>query len=676
MTSYLVFEDLKHIPCYVINLDGQESKWLITKQRLQDLGFSNINRYSAVDGKLTNPTIELQKKYDVNWFENFKNKSEQACALSHLNLLSEMTQKNEEYRLIFEDDIIIHSDFHEKFKQLKIIKNSFDVLFLGGWFWSKQYNDICVKDLSKALDKELQRTCIRNAVSYEAHAYLVNSRFAQECITKFKHWRGHRQAVDNFYTEDNTLDIRKCLLTHSPAESSNLDEIRTRDGNICGLIYQTHQYISNIQPKQYIETTIEDLPVQWIQYSNNTSDVYNNFKLYSSPSPIHSFDVALKDRGLLIIKNGIISNGGLLFSENGEKLHADVSWVGKKENRSELQRKVFWMHQYDRIDDIVYHEGVALNLYNIWSNINAHHAIAETASKLSLIEQYSPNILNEADWFIIPQNNFVLYKQLLTLYNIPENKCLNVNYKHSWGFSKVITPVDHGCFYKDVFKNTQKRFNICYNENSTQRVFLTRSSCGRDVYNINELTTYLEKNNFVSVDAAQNYNIPQILSNAEIVIAAHGAALTNLIFCRPGTIVIELIPEFFRSDIYANICYSNNLQYNGIVCKDSAIIKTISHNTPFSEKSFIVDTSLIDDILYQHKNKEVVSTIELAVTETLDFNTLDEPHNVESSNIPINPHESINSVLMDSILKESPRTRPDIIINAPKIVTSYLIRPS
>jgi capsular polysaccharide biosynthesis protein len=42
----------------------------------------------------------------------------------------------------------------------------------------------------------------------------------------------------------------------------------------------------------------------------------------------------------------------------------------------------------------------------------------------------------------------------------------------------------------------------------------------------------------------------RVFSSAEIVIAPHGGGLTNLVFCAPGTIVIE-----FFSPAYVNVCY-------------------------------------------------------------------------------------------------------------------------
>ena len=44
----------------------------------------------------------------------------------------------------------------------------------------------------------------------------------------------------------------------------------------------------------------------------------------------------------------------------------------------------------------------------------------------------------------------------------------------------------------------------------------------------------------------------RLFRGAEVIVAPHGAALTNLGFCRPGTQVIELL-----MDAYCNWCFRN-----------------------------------------------------------------------------------------------------------------------
>ena len=49
--------------------------------------------------------------------------------------------------------------------------------------------------------------------------------------------------------------------------------------------------------------------------------------------------------------------------------------------------------------------------------------------------------------------------------------------------------------------------------------------------------------------------------NANSIIGAHGAALTNLVFCKPKTKVIELKPFGHPGKNYQRISKVNNLHY-------------------------------------------------------------------------------------------------------------------
>ena len=55
----------------------------------------------------------------------------------------------------------------------------------------------------------------------------------------------------------------------------------------------------------------------------------------------------------------------------------------------------------------------------------------------------------------------------------------------------------------------------------------------------------------------------QVLSfnHADIVFAVAGGASPTVMFCKPGTIVIELIPPDFRGDCRCELCALLNLNY-------------------------------------------------------------------------------------------------------------------
>ena len=88
---------------------------------------------------------------------------------------------------------------------------------------------------------------------------------------------------------------------------------------------------------------------------------------------------------------------------------------------------------------------------------------------------------------------------------------------------------------------------------SDRRIYISRARCGtRRVLNEDELMMALEPHGFTRVfpeDLSFTAQI-QLFNEASIVIAPHGAALTNLVFCREGTRVVELF-----SPHYVNVCY-------------------------------------------------------------------------------------------------------------------------
>jgi capsular polysaccharide biosynthesis protein len=54
----------------------------------------------------------------------------------------------------------------------------------------------------------------------------------------------------------------------------------------------------------------------------------------------------------------------------------------------------------------------------------------------------------------------------------------------------------------------------------------------------------------------------ELMSETSIVIGAHGAALSNLLFCRNGTAVIEIFsPDYFRTDCYYTLSAIKSFNY-------------------------------------------------------------------------------------------------------------------
>ena len=59
----------------------------------------------------------------------------------------------------------------------------------------------------------------------------------------------------------------------------------------------------------------------------------------------------------------------------------------------------------------------------------------------------------------------------------------------------------------------------------------------------------------------------RLFEGADIIVSIHGAALTNLSFCKRGTTVIELFAAPWRLRMFENISLLRGLNYHAIVCQ-------------------------------------------------------------------------------------------------------------
>lgn len=56
------------------------------------------------------------------------------------------------------------------------------------------------------------------------------------------------------------------------------------------------------------------------------------------------------------------------------------------------------------------------------------------------------------------------------------------------------------------------------------------------------------------------------LAGASVVVSPHGAGLSNLIACRPGTQVLEIFPPTINNDSFARLCMDLKLSYHYLRC--------------------------------------------------------------------------------------------------------------
>jgi GR25 family glycosyltransferase involved in LPS biosynthesis len=137
------WKDLLKSKCFILNLDNETERLEICGKRIAKAGFSNIERYRAIDGKHD----DIQKEWEKfgnpkfhEWDKEFhKNKCKQACALGHYGIWKKIIDEKMEYAVVFEDDVQFHKYWDILAPEYWNITNKdFDVVFMGNQIIDQQ----------------------------------------------------------------------------------------------------------------------------------------------------------------------------------------------------------------------------------------------------------------------------------------------------------------------------------------------------------------------------------------------------------------------------------------------------------------------------------------------------------------------------------------------------------
>ena len=117
-------------------------------------------------------------------------------------------------------------------------------------------------------------------------------------------------------------------------------------------------------------------------------------------------------------------------------------------------------------------------------------------------------------------------------------------------------------FLRSVFLKTKDA-----SRSQGRRIFITRpAGVNRAVINEQDLLYEIQKTGLenVTMEGMTLAEQADLFYSADVIVTTHGGALTNLVYCRPGTKVIELFGEHVFSYYYglANLC---GLDYTAIL---------------------------------------------------------------------------------------------------------------
>jgi len=213
---------------------------------------------------------------------------------------------------------------------------------------------------------------------------------------------------------------------------------------------------------------------------------------------------------------------------------------------------------------------------------NYFHWMFDILPRIKLIKNIKN--LKNIDYFYFPELK-KWQKDTLSIFKIPKNKFINSKkYRHIE--ADLVFATSHPWYTKGHMVSESKNLPawavnwvsntfLKYKKKTycNKKIFIDRSEsifkhC--QIINNDEVKNNLMKMGFSIHETGKMSFFEQIylFNNAKVIIGAHGAAFTNLVFCKPKTKIIEIIPKSHPNTVNKKISRIKNLNYFRFITKD------------------------------------------------------------------------------------------------------------
>lgn len=244
-------------------------------------------------------------------------------------------------------------------------------------------------------------------------------------------------------------------------------------------------------------------------------------------------------------------------------------------------------------------ENKTVAVLNSFFGFNYYHWMFDVAARLYLIRKSNITI----DLYIT-SCPFPFQDEILTLLGIPPEKRINIMpYLFIQANKLVIPSFIHS--YKGIMPGWSVHFlrEELYLKRDVkkragyERIYISRARAQhRKMINEDEVMNLLEQHGFkcIFLEDESVLDKIEIFHSAEMIIAPHGAGLTNLLFCNPGTKIIELFHPGWIFPCYRFISFYAGLDYHCLPGEGEHIYRMDLRN---ASKDIVVDIHRLSNLL-------------------------------------------------------------------------------
>lgn len=292
---------------------------------------------------------------------------------------------------------------------------------------------------------------------------------------------------------------------------------------------------------------------------SHTIPLFSSWKFEHATFPLTKekpYQVRLPQPYVTIFENASLCTQAGIVLCNG-KIYQDSLWAWSPLYKAPSD--LFPLPTAEKTEEIV--ATIALEGFS-----NYYHWITEILPRIHLLQKASCHY----DKLYTPSLRYAFQKVTLQALGIDLTTVIEATAETHLAPKKLIFPsqVAQSCitplWVVDFLHATfLKDYQV---QNGKRRIFITRENASiRKIINEQEIFDFIEPYGFekVAMEKLSVFEQAQLAQEAEIIMGTHGAGMTNIIFARPETKVIELFQEHLDTCFF-DLCKVRNMEHYSI----------------------------------------------------------------------------------------------------------------
>jgi Glycosyltransferase 61 len=225
---------------------------------------------------------------------------------------------------------------------------------------------------------------------------------------------------------------------------------------------------------------------------------------------------------------------------------------------------------------------------------NYYHWLLDLVPRVLLLKHAAQNFSNY-DALLLNGSRANYEREILAALGVPPEKIRYVDSRERFQIASAVFPSMDINVIAPWKVHALRDLPFSGKQNQHRRLFLSRARVAvRRIANENEISEVLRHRNFEIVEA-ENLSWREqadLFAGASVIVAPHGAALANIVFCKPGARVVEISTRAGYRDWYWQLAAVAGLSYEVMEAQRPG-----SFSGPYENADMIVSRENLERLL-------------------------------------------------------------------------------